>query len=73
MSSHYETKWTPSNTTLFTNKNLIGEMYLEMMENANNPIMTDTDECQLERDGNSLYVEVGVHFQQDRSPPHYSS
>lgn len=56
---------------LFINGNLNGEMYLNMLENTINPLITEAIENQLDRDGNNFLDENELYFQQDGAPPHY--
>ncbi|GJQ69215.1 hypothetical protein Trydic_g6364 [Trypoxylus dichotomus] len=50
---------------LYFNGNLNGEAYLDVLENANNPLINDALENQLDGDGNILPDEDRLHFQQE--------
>lgn len=52
---------------LFIPGNLNGEIYLDMLENAIDPLITE----KLEND--PLLLEQQLHFQQDGAPPHYAA
>ncbi|XP_071053327.1 uncharacterized protein [Onthophagus taurus] len=52
---------------LFIPGNLNGEIYLEMLENVIDPLITE----KLEND--PLLLEQQLHFQQDGAPPHYAA
>src|SRR6202042_2167310 len=56
---------------LFINGNLNGGIYLDMLENTINPLITETIENQIEDDGNPILDEAEIYFQQDGAPPHY--
>nr|XP_022918112.1 uncharacterized protein LOC111427283 [Onthophagus taurus] len=56
---------------VFIDGNLNGEVYLDMLENTINPLITEALENQLDREENALLDENELHFQQDGAPPHY--
>lgn len=56
---------------LFIQGNLNGAVYLDMLENAINPLITEAVENQRDADGNLQLDEEQLYFQQDGAPPHY--
>lgn len=58
------------NGSLLINWNSNGEVYLGILENATNPLITAAVGNQLERDEYLLLDEDGVHFE-DGTLPHF--
>jgi len=56
---------------LFIEENLTGNLYLNMLEDTIDPLITHELETQIDGDGNLLLQEDLLHFQQDGAPPHY--
>lgn len=57
---------------IFIEENLTGHLYLELLENVINPLITQSLENQTNEDGNVMLEEDNLHFQQDGAPPHYA-
>lgn len=57
---------------IFMEENLTGELYLDLLENVINPLITESLENQIDQDGNLLLDEENLFFQQDGAPPHYA-
>lgn len=56
---------------LFIEGNLTGNLYLNMLEEAIDPLITHELETQVDAEGNSILQEDLLTFQQDGAPPHY--
>lgn len=56
---------------LFIQENLTGELYLNLLEEVIDPLITASLENQLDAGGNRILQEDLIHFQQDGAPPHY--
>lgn len=56
---------------VFIAENLNGNIYLNMLENTIEPLITEALENQLDEEGNLLLAEEDLRFQQDGAPPHY--
>ncbi|KAL1488463.1 hypothetical protein ABEB36_014934 [Hypothenemus hampei] len=53
---------------LFIGENLTGELYLHLLENEIDPLITTHLENQI---GGNILQENEIRFQQDGAPPHY--
>jgi len=57
---------------LFIEENLTGDLYLHLLENVIDPLITESLENQTDQHGNLLLDEQALFFQQDGAPPHYA-
>ena len=56
---------------LFIEENLTGVLYLNLLEEEIDPLITISVENQIDAAGNRILQEDLVHFQQDGAPPHF--
>lgn len=57
---------------IFIEDNLTGQLYLNLLENVIDPLITQSLESQVDEEDNPLLDEQNLHFQQDGAPPHYA-
>lgn len=56
---------------LFINENLIGELYLTLLRDIIDPMITQVVENAVGEDGQLEFDADNIHFQQDGCPAHY--
>lgn len=57
---------------IFIEENLTGQLYLNLLENVIDPLITQSLESQVDEEDNPLLDEQNLHFQLDGAPPHYA-
>lgn len=57
---------------IFIEGNLTAELYLNLLQNEIDPLITQSLQNQVDEEGNRWLDERHLHFQQDGAPPHYA-